>query len=320
VKVEIKMKHAMKKLTLGWAAGLLLVAGCAKDKKSVETKAAPPAPPVTVAQYLDQSGDFYDSTPVTFCSAIKPRNPTEQQLATYRISENAKTKGIQRFFTFLTAHPEELSKRDPKSGETIIHTLVAHDQVDLVKVMIDENFSVGLAQRDALDRYPAHYIRSKRMAELLLNLPLLTDINRPGGSRAAVVNSPDKNGQTILHRVVLNADAEGVAYVVGTLCSQFRWFWEANPMNAKDAAGRTALQLAVLAGLNESVEALIQCGSVDVIAQDGKGNTALHAAYSCENQEAMILIAGLRPNVDLRNSAGRLPKEALASECAKVQK
>ena len=314
------MSHRMNNSVFALLLVSLLVQGCA-DKKAKPGPSGPSEPekPRTVTEYLDQSKNFYDNSPATYCSAILPREPSNQQLATYRIAQNAKTQGMERFFSFLTAHPDQLNVPDEKTGMPILHTLVQRNQVDIMNTMVEENFSVGLATKDAKGRYPLHYVNTQPMAEILWDLPILTDVNQPWSSRAVAFMNPDNDGQTPFHRVVVDGDVATVAFVVGKLCNDFHWPWENRSMNMADKDGRTALHLAVLGRKTMALEQLLKCDKVDVLARDAKGNTALHYAQACDDQEALWqLLAIGRGQKDVRNTAGRLPTQVAQKDCVKL--
>ncbi len=206
----------MRHLKLSLIAAILVLQGCADKKDKPVSKAAPPAEPKTVTEYLDQSKNFYDSSPATYCSARLPLDkvPTDQQVATYRIAQNAKTQGMERFFSFLTLYPDQLNVPDPKTGMPILHTLVERNQVEIMKVMVEENFSVGLATVDSQGRLPLHYVNSLEMAQILWELPILNNPQEPWSSRSVGFMNPDKNGQTPLHRLVLNGNPDAVNFAV----------------------------------------------------------------------------------------------------------
>ena len=214
--------------------------------------------------------------------------------ATLRIDRSLKV-GQERLLRAVMMNPDNLLARDAQ-GRGLAQVIVDHDDIEMVKQLMQFNLWTYMAMPDQLKRLPLHYARSRAMLELLAD--------NTGSLQQ------DSRGQTPLNRMAEKGYGEAVQFMMTQICpdsdSYFPWRWSyevghklytwvsGDEINLADNAGRTPLMSAVRSGDFDSVNILASCSSTVMNAVDKSKRTALHYAAALPSFTAgyAILVKG----------------------------
>ena len=185
----------------------------------------------------------------------------------------------------------------PSTGYTALHYAVIKNHVDTVRLLcrnpyVDLN-SVDHQHRTAL--FVALRLRNFDLVnELLLYAPDRVD-----------VNIRSNNGWTPLKSACLSNQLP----IVRKLCKI-----SSLDFNQRDNQGITSIMSAIFAmTIGHSIEIVKELlkyrNQLNINIQDNFGNTALHYAYKCNNEEVIQLLLATGIDQTIRNNEGELAKE-----------
>jgi ankyrin repeat protein len=172
------------------------------------------------------------------------------------------------------------------SGYTVLHMAASAGLVDVLASLLSASHP---AHRDAKDIH----------GRTALHTAALSGCNDAVSYLWRVLDKPvhtvDHVMQTPLHLAAMGNHASTVALLDVLGCD----------VNARDFAGRTPLQLAVLAGSRDVLEFLLKHARCDADSQDACGNTALHlAAQGGQVGTVTLLVSSGRVDTFLLDANG----------------
>ncbi len=194
----------------------------------------------------------------------------------------ATEKGFGSVVEVLLSKGASLAERD-KAGYTPLHRAVANEDLELVKLLIDNKADVNTKAASGPGRMTTLEIAAKNG-----NVPLMKVLIAAGADV-----DQGKDGWNALYEAVINGKSAAVDLLLAN---------NANP-NTKSSGGQTPLLRALTA---EIAEKLLKAGA-DVNAATEAGHTPLLAAVDRNDRELLSLLLRFKANPNLRSGGQGVP-------------
>ncbi|KAF5281783.1 hypothetical protein FQR65_LT14530 [Abscondita terminalis] len=166
-----------------------------------------------------------------------------------------------------------------KDGNTCLHYVAENGVVDLTKLLVDKMIKVDCVNDEG-------------------NTPLMLAIKH---EQKEVVQLLLERGADVR---LLNNDGNSCIHLASSTSEQLALIVDKGDVNGKNNSGQTPLLIAISGGHTENVTILLEKGA-NVFAEDIGGNTCLHLAAACGDDDALmqtLLTKGL--DVNKKNNDG----------------
>ena len=160
-----------------------------------------------------------------------------------------------------------LRMRSKKSGDTLLHTAVAHHQAEAVQFLLNNGVPVNKANHDG---YTPLMLAAKMHQSALIAIL---------GQAGADANALLPNGDSILQDAINNNHAALIPYLAAIGAH----------LNKQDAQGNTLLHHCAMKGQASCLAALIEAGA-QLKQRNLKNESALHLAFDHKQQECVQIL------------------------------
>jgi len=215
----------------------------------------------------------------------------------------------------LLAKGADVNAKD-EDGYTLLYHAIWDEDKDAVKLLISKGADVNVKDHDGYTQLVwAIWMDNKDIVELVIN-------------KGADVNAEDKDGYTPLYYAAMQDSkdlvelltAKGATAVssihlaagAGDLDKVKKFIEQGTHVDAKDKAGLTALQWAIMQDHKDVAAFLIDKGA-DINVRDKRGQTPLHQACSRGRKDMAEFLIAKGAHVNLKDKDGQTPLHLAAN-------